>query len=108
MSVDESEEVSLRDEDGFVTTSLTTQLTLSLAAPSSGDHCNDKYEIQYQDRCGRMLVATQFIKQGDTILVDTPACTGPDNNSRPVCLVCCSRLEHLFKEKETSFLFLLD
>ena len=91
MSEDESEEVLVRREDGFVTTTLTTQLTLSLASPSSGDRGNDKYQIQYQDRCGRMLVATQFIKQGDTILVDTPACTGPDNNSRPVCLVCCSR-----------------
>ena len=98
MSVDESEEVSVSNEDGFVTTTLTTQLTLSLAPPSSTDHGNDKYQIQYQDRCGRMLVATQLIKQGDTILIDTPACIGPDNNSRPVCLVCCTRLDQLHDE----------
>ena len=83
----ESEE-SVSEEDGFLTTTLTTTLTLSLhtldKAEVGGD--DSKYRVDYDQRCGRMLVAAEFIPEGSTILVDTPACTGPDNNTKPVCL----------------------
>jgi len=79
---------SVTEEDGYVVTTVTTSMTVSLNSPDT----SDKYQVQYEDRCGRMLVATKFISAGETIFTDEPACMGPDNNPRPVCLVCCARL----------------
>ena len=82
-------DISESESDGYLTTTVSTSLTLSL---SQSKDAGPKYQIQYQERCGRLLVATENIAMGETILVDTPACIGPDNNLKPVCLVCCARL----------------
>ena len=50
------------------------------------------YTILYQERCGRLLVAGRSFLAGEEIFSDLPAAMGPDNNPRPVCLVCYTRL----------------
>ena len=67
--------VSIEAEAGYTTTTLSASLTLRLPPP--------KYRVEHEPRCGRLLVATAHIAAGDTVLVDTPACLGPDNNTRP-------------------------
>ena len=53
-----------------------------------------KYRVEHEPRCGRLLVATAHIAAGDTVLVDTPACLGPDNNTRPGnTRTLCTRLQ---------------
>ena len=96
---------SVTEEDGYVVTTVTTSMTVSLNSPDTSDkyqvsvvtkifdnNIRINFKVQYEDRCGRMLVATKFISAGETIFTDEPACMGPDNNPRPVCLVCCARL----------------
>ena len=86
--------VTMLDEAGedvsYLSTSLSTSLTLSLPlAQVTGE---TKYEVRYEERCGRLVVAATHIRAGDLVLSDPPAATGPDNNPRAVCLVCCARL----------------
>ena len=50
------------------------------------------YTVQHHERCGRLLVAARAVTAGEEIFVDRPAAMGPDNNPRPVCLVCYTRL----------------
>ena len=50
------------------------------------------YQVAHQARCGRLLVAARDISAGEEIFTDRPAAVGPDNNPRPVCLVCYTRL----------------
>ena len=53
---------------------------------------SDNYNIHYEERCGRMLIAARDISAGDVVFVDTPAAVGPDNNPGPICLNCYKRL----------------
>ena len=79
------------DKNGdFITTTMSTSLTLSL--PSPARRLDTKYYVSYEERCGRLLVAATDIRAGETVFSDLAAATGPDNNPRPVCLVCCARL----------------
>ena len=91
--------VSIEAEAGYTTTTLSASLTLRLPPPKyrvehqpsqvpqpstpAEPSTPAKYRVEHQPRCGRLLVATAHIAAGDTVLVDTPACLGPDNNSRP-------------------------
>ena len=72
------------------------------------------YNIHYEERCGRMLVAARDIAAGEIIfqvilmmmvitchetlhvthytLQDKPAAMGADNNPGPICLTCYKRL----------------
>lgn len=50
------------------------------------------YTVLHQERCGRLLVAGRSFLAGEEIFCDSPAAMGPDNNPRPVCLVCYTRL----------------
>ena len=74
----------------FNSTTLSTSLTLSLP-PAPVRHVT-KYLVRYEERCGRLLVANTDIRAGEVVFTDIAAATGPDNNPRPVCLVCCARL----------------
>ena len=74
----------------FISTTLSTSLTLSL--PQAPVRHVTKYLVRYEERCGRLLVANTDIRAGEVVFTDIAAATGPDNNPRPVCLVCCARL----------------
>ena len=50
------------------------------------------YTVLHHERCGRLLVAGRSFLAGEEIFCDRPAAMGPDNNPRPVCLVCYTRL----------------
>ena len=78
------------DKTGEVVTTLSTSLTLSL--PLTSERRDTKYLVSYEERCGRLLVANTDIQAGEIVFSDIAAATGPDNNPRPVCLVCCARL----------------
>ena len=98
-------------EDGYTTTTLSASLTLRVPPPAK--YCVEhqpsqvphpstpaqpstpaKYRVEHEPRCGRLLVATAHIAAGDTVLVDTPACLGPDNNTRPGnTRTLCTRLQ---------------
>ena len=75
--------VSVSEREGFTTTTFSRTVKLSVSRP---------YLVQYEERCGRLLVAGRDISAGEIILRDSPAALGPDNNPRPVCLVCLARL----------------
>ena len=67
------------------------------------------YNIHFEERCGRMLVAARDIAAGEIIFQvmnililmvitchhpfqDKPAAMGADNNPGPICLTCYKRL----------------
>ena len=95
--------VSTEAEDGYTTTTLSASLTLRVPPPAKYrvEHSQvpqpstpAKYRVEHEPRCGRLLVATAHIAAGDTVLVDTPACLGPDNNTRPGnTRTLCTRLQ---------------
>ena len=65
------------------------------------EHCKQgmmpgiPYRVEYSARCGRLLVAGRSFLAGEVIFSDQAACVGPDNNPRPVCLVCYTRLRRV-------------
>ena len=81
----EDETLNVSEMEGFTTTTFTSTVRLSVGRPRP-------YLVQYEERCGRLLVAGRDIKAGEIILRDPAAALGPDNNPRPVCLVCLARL----------------
>ena len=67
------------------------------------------YNIHFEERCGRMLMAARDIAAGEIIFQvmnilimvitchhdpfqDKPAAMGADNNPGPICLTCYKRL----------------
>lgn len=53
------------------------------------------YTILFEERCGRLLLASQDISAGEILFHDVPGAVGPDNNPKPVCLNCYKRLPFL-------------
>ena len=92
--MEESEtELCVTEREGFTTTTFTGSAVLSLAGNSSrSGRSGRSWYVQYEERCGRLVVAGRDIKAGEIILRDEAAGLGPDNNPRPVCLVCLARL----------------
>ena len=74
----------MSEREGFLTTTYTESVVLTLASRS--------WAVEYEERCGRLVVAARDIQAGEIILRDRAAALGPDNNPRPVCLVCLARL----------------
>ena len=83
----EETEVTVSERDGYQRTTFTGSVVLSLAGRP-----RRSWSVQYQERCGRLVVAGRDIKAGEIIMRDEAAALGPDNNPRPVCLVCLARL----------------
>ena len=53
------------------------------------------YHIHFEERCGRLLLASRDISAGEILFHDVPGAVGPDNNPKPVCLNCYKRLPFL-------------
>ena len=59
------------------------------------ESCVDQYLayiILYEERCGRLLTASQDISTGEILFLDTPGAVAPGNNPKPVFLNCYKRL----------------
>jgi len=66
--------------------------------PTSQDHAEDVlYTIKKSDYVGRYIVASRDIKPGENIFSDKPACIGPDNSSKPLCLGCFRKVSGIYK-----------
>jgi len=66
--------------------------------PTAKDHAEDVlYTIKKSDYVGRYIVASRDIKPGETIFSDKPACIGPDNSSKPLCLGCFRKVSGIYK-----------
>ena len=63
-----------------------------LTCKESNQH---SYSIQYEERCGRMLIAERDISAGEVLFTDIPLSVGPDNDSQPICLACHKSLPGL-------------
>lgn len=50
------------------------------------------YKIEHSDKIGRHMVATRDIKQGEAILKEKPAASGPRISCQPHCLSCNKKL----------------
>ena len=59
------------------------------------DEKSAPYNIIYEERCGRLLIAARDICAGEILFTDTPGAVGPDNNPKPVCLNCYKSLPGL-------------
>jgi len=65
---------------------------------TSQDHSKDVlYTIKKSDYVGRYIVASRDIQPGETIFSDQPACIGPDNSSKPLCLGCFRKVSGIYK-----------
>ena len=53
------------------------------------------YNIIFEERCGRLLIAARDISAGEILFTDTPGAVGPDNNTKPICLTCYKSLPGL-------------
>ena len=80
-------ELCVSEREGFTTTTFTGSVVLTLARRP-----RRSWYVKYEERCGRLVVAGRDIKAGEIIMKDGAAALGPDNNPRPVCLVCLARL----------------
>ncbi|TRY75492.1 hypothetical protein TCAL_08645 [Tigriopus californicus] len=66
--------------------------------PTAADHGTDVlYRIEKSDSVGRYMVASRDIFPGEVIFTDQPACVGPDNSSKPMCLGCFSKVNGSYK-----------
>ena len=66
---------------------------------------NTNYNIHYEERCGRMLIASRDISAGEVVFVDSPAAVGPDNNPGPWCLNCYKRLPGITYQHRKSLIY---
>ena len=71
--------------------------TCQLKDANSDHHKCLPYSILYEERCGRMLMATRDISAGEILFTDTKGAIGPrpEDYSKPICLSCYKRLPPL-------------
>ncbi|CAH2235071.1 jg14554 [Pararge aegeria aegeria] len=61
------------------------------------------YKIEHSDQIGRHMVAIRDIKQGEIILQEKPAASGPRMSCAPHCLSCNKKLEPIVIEDKLDF-----
>ncbi|XP_034834632.1 SET domain-containing protein SmydA-8 [Maniola hyperantus] len=61
------------------------------------------YKIEHSDIIGRYMIATRDIKQGEIILKEKPAVSGPRITCTPHCLSCNRKLEPIQIEDKLDF-----
>ena len=68
--------------------------TCQLKDANNDHHKCLPYSILYEERCGRMLMATRDISAGEILFTDTKGAIGPrpEDNPKPICLSCYKTL----------------
>lgn len=61
------------------------------------------FKIQYTESLGRHMVATRDVQQGEVILKENPAVSGPRISSPVHCLSCGKKLEPIQKDDKLDF-----